>query len=658
MTDSEKELLERILRQQENLMHYQRAIVKRLEVLETIVGVSSPPIERVQKAKPSSSTQASDNGTTIPPRQTQPEPVTREVQSPTRKAQPKTAIKRESLEFQIGGTLLNRVGAVAIILGLSFFLKYSFDNQWIGPTGRVIMGILAGLALLVVGERLRKKYFVYSQGLVGAGSLALYFSVYASYNFYHLINPALAFIFLIVVMANTVFTSVRHNSITVGILGIVGGYAAPILISTGTPLPWVFFGYLTILTCGILGVSMYKRWNLFRLISFVFNQILLAIWCFDIYNENHLVPTFIFVAFNLLAYLTIATGFNIKIKSIINSSEAALVALNAIAFFAWSKLLLEETFLKDYLGFYTLGLALLYIYIGRLAYRLHSEDKKQVYILFAVAVKLITVAIFLQLDYKYIAYGWMLEAFGIFFITSQLKNRVAVVAGLIVLGLATAGIPCWVDKDYVAVSWLGEALGIFLMGIRLNIPEARYSGVAALALGSLTALEGALGWNLFDSEKFLLNWATCVLVLSILFAGVIYFFYKSVKDEREKLIRIGVGIGILALLFAFLSLENRHFFLLYQFQFFLSPEQLSLSILWIIYAVFLFLGGLKKNIKGLRYAALALIGIIIVKAFLVDLANLEMIFKILLFIILGLFLLGISFMYQKKRNFFDGGSSM
>ncbi len=420
----------------------------------------------------------------------------------------------------------------------------------------------------------------------------------------------------------------------------------------------MFFGYLAILTCGILGVSVYKRWDIFRLLSFVFNQLLTGVWFFTIYRDAYLIPTLFFVLFNFIAYLVIASGYNIKVKSMINPAETVLIALNALGFFAWSKLLLEHTVVNDYMGFYALAVALVYIYIGRLANRLHSTDKNQVYILFAVAIKLITIAIFLQLDFEYVAYGWLLEAFGIFFAYSRLRNRLLLLGGLAVLALGTLGCPVWGNHDYLAVSWLGEALGLFLMGVKTDTLEIRHSGVAALGLGSAAALEMAVGWQLYNTQTFLLNWPTLTLALAIVFAGVIYFLYKGVASAKDERIRQSVGIVVLVLIFAFLSTENHHFFMLHQFNFFLSPEQLSLSLLWIIYDVVLFVTGLRKNMRGLRYAALGLVAVIILKAFFVDLAQLATVFKILLFVILGLFLLGVSFIYQKKRSLFDRSETL
>lgn len=139
----------------------QELLMKRLEKLERAVGELEPE-EKEMRPKPVST-----------------------VEVPTPPTNPKKSI---DLEFRIGGTWLNRIGVAAVILGLAYFLKYSFDNQWIGPTGRVLLGILTGLFMMGAGEKLRYRYAGYAQGLLGGGSLALYFSIFSSYQFYHLFS--------------------------------------------------------------------------------------------------------------------------------------------------------------------------------------------------------------------------------------------------------------------------------------------------------------------------------------------------------------------------------------------------------------------------------------------------------------------------------------
>ena len=95
---------------------------------------------------------------------------------------------REEWESFIGGKLLNRIGALALIIGLGFFLKYAFDNNWISETVRVLIGASVGFISLGLAYRTHQKGFqIFSQGLIGAGISILYLSVYASFNFYALV---------------------------------------------------------------------------------------------------------------------------------------------------------------------------------------------------------------------------------------------------------------------------------------------------------------------------------------------------------------------------------------------------------------------------------------------------------------------------------------
>ena len=102
-------------------------------------------------------------------------------------------------EWLLGGNWLARVGILAVVLGLAFFLKLAFDNDWIGETGRVVLGLLVGSGLLGGGEYWRRKYAVWAQALTGGGIAILYLSVFAAFALYGLIPPlpALGFFLLV-----------------------------------------------------------------------------------------------------------------------------------------------------------------------------------------------------------------------------------------------------------------------------------------------------------------------------------------------------------------------------------------------------------------------------------------------------------------------------
>src|SRR5258707_1516576 len=113
----------------------------------------------------------------------------------------KTAIKTEpetDLESRIGSHWLNRIGIAALLIGISYFLKFAFDNNWIGPAGRVTIGLLAGIAVVVWSERFRAKdYKAFSYSLKAVGIGALYLSLWAAFQLYSLIPSSAAFVMML-----------------------------------------------------------------------------------------------------------------------------------------------------------------------------------------------------------------------------------------------------------------------------------------------------------------------------------------------------------------------------------------------------------------------------------------------------------------------------
>lgn len=185
------------------------------------------------------------------------------------------------------------------------------------------------------------------------------------------------------------------------------------------------FSYLTLLTAGVLAVSVYKKWPVFQFLSFLFNQLIFAfIWLISLWGEvaGHLAPLFCFVISLFILYLGVATVYNIRQKKMATFWDTGLITLNAFTFFVWSKTLLETTIFRDYLGYYAILLALLYVYLGKAAHRLFKEDKSQVYSLFAISFVLITIAVPLQLTDFYIGIAWLFESVALVFIARQLVS--------------------------------------------------------------------------------------------------------------------------------------------------------------------------------------------------------------------------------------------
>ena len=185
----------------------------------------------------------------LPPRVVVPPPPTR--QSP-----------KIDWEQFMGVKLFAWIGGFALFLGLVFFLKYAFENKLISPELQVALEYLFGAGLLIGGVWLqRNKYAVTGQTLCATAIVALYAITFAAHSYYHLLGVIPAFGVMVVVTAAAFLLAVRLDAQVVAILGLLGGFLTPVLLSTGKDNPLGLFSYLALLDVGLIAVVNRKRWN-------------------------------------------------------------------------------------------------------------------------------------------------------------------------------------------------------------------------------------------------------------------------------------------------------------------------------------------------------------------------------------------------------------
>ncbi|MBZ5609169.1 MAG: DUF2339 domain-containing protein [Acidobacteriia bacterium] len=206
------------------------------------------------------------------------------------------------LETRLGLTWINRIGVLTLIIGVAFFFKYAFDNQWIGQTGRVVLGVLAGLATLATGDVLwRRGQKVFAQGVCGLGVSILYLSFYASFAFYHLLPQGAAFVLMAMATAASGAFALRYDAMPIAALGMLGGFLTPLLLSTGQDAPWTFFSYLFLIDVGAVAVARPRRWRPLDAMAFLATAMLYASWFGEWFRpEKHVVATVAALAFYAL----------------------------------------------------------------------------------------------------------------------------------------------------------------------------------------------------------------------------------------------------------------------------------------------------------------------------------------------------------------------
>ncbi|MCY2992638.1 MAG: DUF2339 domain-containing protein [Planctomycetota bacterium] len=405
-----------------------------------------------------------------------------------------------SMEFAVASTWLLRLGIVILVMAVGFFLSYSIEHDYIGPLGRVGIAILAGIAMLAIGiQLLGKKYHLLGQGLIGGGIAALYLGVFAAFARYHLIEMELAFALMAGITVCAGILAVRVNSQLVAILGILGGYGTPVMLSTGVVNFVGLFSYTLLLGVGVLGISYKKNWRLLNYLSFLCTYVLFfgAMKKYEVANFWEVLPflTAFFVLFSTMVFLF----------QLINRTKSTLLEpigllINAAIYFGVSYNLVSQAF--DYRWVAAVSLALAAFYVAHVWYCLVRRvlDRELLFCFVGLAAFFLAVTVPLVLSPEWITVSWAIQAFVMLWIAGKLKSEflrhVAYLLYLIVIGRF-----CFVDlgNEYAAraVRDTGASLGDYcwLLLTRLvvfGIPIASLAGAFRLLRSPATAASVAV----------------------------------------------------------------------------------------------------------------------------------------------------------------------
>jgi len=204
----------------------------------------------------------------LEPKPAPPEPIASPILAAPQISSPK--LSGPDLESRIGSHWLNRIGITAVLIGVSYFLKFAFDNDWIGPTGRVAIGLLAGIAVVVWSETFRRRgYRVFSYSLKAVGIGVLYLSLYAAFQVYNLIPSSVAFMMMFAVTAATAAMAWTQDAEILAAFALIGGFSTPLLLSTGQNREVALFAYVAIIDLGALALLVLKPWQRLLILSYV-----------------------------------------------------------------------------------------------------------------------------------------------------------------------------------------------------------------------------------------------------------------------------------------------------------------------------------------------------------------------------------------------------
>ena len=513
------------------------------------------------------------------------------------------------LEKKIGQYWLNRIGIVAMLIGVSYFLKYAFDNNWVGAGGRIAIGLLVGIGLILWSESFRKRgYATFSYSLKAVGIGTLYLSLWGAFQIYHLIPAAAAFVAMAIVTASTIALALSQDAELLASFALVGGFSTPILLSTGQNHETVLFSYVALLDLAILTTAIYKPWRRLLWGSFAGTIVLYLGWYSEYYSGDQRALTVAFAALFAAIFAVIplaASGARSTRFSSHSTTLTLLPLFNAAAFFLALYAMYEQD--KTTLTWYALALAAVYLGLGSaIKNRLSLEDATFINLLHvAIAVAFITIAIPLKLDAQWITIGWLVES----------------------------GVLLW-------------------LSVTARADFLRYFASVALVLG----IARLLFYDQIRAETLVFNMRFATYAVAIAILGGIAVLGKRHASQSEMVFLDAAVVGVNLLALIALTLEASDYFnrqMLSGGRLATSYRQLSLardfsySAIWLLYGAVLMTIGFRRRSAFVRWQSLILIAFTICKVFLFDFSQLGGSYRIVSFIALGAVLLGISFIYQR-----------
>jgi uncharacterized membrane protein len=466
----------------------------------------------------------------LPPKVVQAEvaPQPKEEPKPLPVIPPLKAKKEKSpIEEFIGTNLLNKVGIAILVLGISYGVKYSIDHELINPITRIILGYLAGLILIGIAIKIKPNYKTFSAVLLSGGMAALYFITFAAYDLYALFPQAMAFVLMVLFTAFTVYAAVQYDQKVIAIIGLVGAYGVPFLLSDGSGRVVILFTYMTIVNIGILLLAFKKSWKLLYYLAFGLTWLIYAVWFIGRYTaEEHLTLSLIFSTIFFVTFYVMLLSYKLIQAEALKKRDILILMFNSFIYFGFGYYAIQDHPSGEwFLGLFTLFNAILHFIACYVIYRKQSATKDTFYFVAGMVLVFITLAVPVQLEGNWVTLIWAAEAALLFWIgrtkSFVVYERLSYVLILLAVGSLFHDWEAYsnYDLDY-------EIMSPFFIPLFLNI----YFLTSILVVASL-------GWILkinLDKKYIAPTWKfqqAVTWVLSGLLCIVLYLsFYKEIDN--------------------------------------------------------------------------------------------------------------------------------
>lgn len=429
-----------------------------------------------------------------------------------------------NLERFIGENLINKIGIIVTVIGVAIGAKYAIDYDLINPLTRIIIGYMVGAGLLYFALKLRNKFENFSAVLLSGSMAIMYLITYIAYSFYSLFPQLAAFSLMVIFTVFTVTAALKYDREIISIIGLVGAYAVPFLLSDNSENAAILFVYTSIINIGILIIAIKKYWKPLYISAFILSWMIYFTWFLGSYKDDKniaLASIFLFLFF-VIFYITFLSYKLIK-KERFGIFDIILLLCNSFIFYGVAYHILKgETNGDKFLGLLTLGNALIHLIVSFVIYRNKLADRNLFYL----------------------------------------------VSGLFLVFIAI-GIPVQLDGNWVTLLWIGQAALLFYIGRTRSAPVYEYISYSLLVLSFLSIAQDWGSFQVKAKDTAIVNPLKPVFNIfffsSVLYVGVfaailrLFFSKKYIsplkkEDSLQELLDYGLPVlFIIAVYFTFSS---------------------------------------------------------------------------------------------------------